>query len=103
MLRVTLKRLFSEFDGLAAKNLTPLKKGDPKARIPVYVDGKRVFPPVIDPKGVITYHYEFDQGWRPYTFNYSGHGWLILSQVLLWWGVWKYDEDMEELTEKSRS
>jgi hypothetical protein len=103
MLRLPVKRFIVDINELAAKKLTPLKKGDPAARIPVYIDGRRVFPPVIDPKGVITYHYEFDEQWKPYTFNYTGHGWMIGTSILLWWSVWFIDQEAMRRTEKPRS
>jgi len=98
-----VKRLFIDISNLAAKKLTPLKKGDPKARIPVSIDGKRVFPPTIDHHGVITYHYEWDEQWKPYSHNYFGHGWLVVTQLGLWFGVWYTDALRYERTEKDPS
>ena len=64
---------------LAARALKPLKKGDPEAGKPVYIDGHRVFPPVEDELGRVTYHYEFPEEWKPYSFNYTGHGYMLAS------------------------
>jgi hypothetical protein len=77
---------------LGARALKPLKKGDPEASKPVYINGVRTFPPTIDENGTITYYHEFPEGWKPYSNNYAGHGWLIVSQILLWATVYTYKE-----------
>jgi len=87
---------------LAAKQLVPLKKTDPLARVPVVVDGKRVFPPTVDDAGNVTYYYEFPNAWKPYSLNYTGHGWLACLQVLLWGTVYLYDQRMTSWAEKER-
>lgn len=87
---------------LAARNLKPLKKGDPEAAKPVYVEGNRVFPPTVDEFGNVTYYHEFPQDWKPFSYNYVGHGWLFTSQVLLWTAVFYYEYRMEKFSEKQR-
>ena len=87
---------------LASTNLQPLKKSDPEAGKAVYVNNKRVFPPTLDENGNITYYYEWPADWKPYSYNYRGHGWLFTSQVLLWFSVFYYDHRMKLQTEKER-
>jgi hypothetical protein len=97
---VLIKAILRRTSNLAARSLKPLNKGDPEAKKPVYVDGIRVFPPTIDENGNVTYHQEFPAGWKPFSYNYLGHGWLIGSQMLLWGAVfvyWKSSNERKEL------
>lgn len=99
---MSLRHLRRSFTNYAARKLEPVSPADPKAKIPVIIDGKRVFPPVKDEHGNITYHFEFPADWKPYSFNYNKHGWLVGSQVLLWGLVLFYDVRMREQSEKAR-
>ena len=92
------RRTFS----IVAREMTPLRKGDPEAAKPVNYKGKRVFPPTVDENGNVTYYHEFPGGWKPYSFNYVGHGWLVASQVVLWLGVLSYEVNSENSAEKER-
>lgn len=86
----------------AARGVKPLHPSDPNAKIPIYVNGVRTFPPTIDETGKITYYYEFPEDWKPYTYNYVNHGWLIASQVFLWSAVFAYEYKMKAAIEKER-
>ena len=88
-----------KFSQLAAQSLKPLKKGDPNALLPQYVNGVRVFPPTVDENGNITYYQEFPEGWKPYSYNYTGHGWLVSLQIVLWYGVYVYSKASAERKE----
>lgn len=94
-----ISRRYSE---LAARKLTPLRKGDPEANKPVVVDGTRVFPPTVDEFGTVTYYREFPDDWKPYSFNYYGHGWIIAGQVLFWTGLYSYERKMDIIRQKPR-
>ena len=86
---------------LAARALKPVKQGDPSASKPVYVNDIRVFPPTVDINGNITYYQEFPAGWKPYSYNYHGHGWLVGTQLLLWYAVYLYDDSSKSRKEKN--
>ena len=90
------------FTSLVAKQLTPIKKTDPAAKIPIVFDGKRVFPPTVDEAGNVTYYYEFPNEWKPYSLNYVGHGWMIALQAVMWGSILLYDDRMKQWTEKER-
>lgn len=87
---------------LVARKLTPLKVGDPAAKIPIVFEGKRVFPPTIDSAGNVSYNYEFPNEWKPYSLNYVGHGWMIIAQALMWGSLYIYDERQKQASEKER-
>ena len=89
---VLVGQLLRASSKLAAQSLKPLPKGHPEATKPLYVNGYRVFPPTIDESGNVTYYQEFPMGWKPYSMNYIGHGWLVGSQILLWLGLYIYYE-----------
>lgn len=98
---MSISVIFRRSSQLAAQVLKPLKKGDPEASKPIYVNEVRVFPPTVDENGNITYHQEFPAGWKPYSYNYHGHGWLVATQILLWAAVYLYDESSESRKEKN--
>lgn len=96
---VIITQIVRRTSQLAARALKPLKQGDPAAKLPVYVDGVRLFPPTIDQNGNITYYQEFPAGWKPYSFNYVGHGWIVVTQLMLWWSVYLYYQSSAERKE----
>ena len=97
-----INSLIRRTSNLAARALKPLKKGDPEARKPVDIDGIRVYPPTIDENGNVTYYQEFPAGWKPYSYNYHGHGWIVFTQLLLWYAVYAYDESSDTRKEKDK-
>ncbi|CAG9321256.1 unnamed protein product [Blepharisma stoltei] len=99
---MVLTRLLRRSFTLAARDVKPLHPSDPKAKIPIYVNGVRTFPPTIDEHGRITYYHEFPEDWKPYSMNYVGHGWLIVTQIFLWASVFFYDQKIKNITEKER-
>lgn len=98
---VIVSQIIRRSSQLAAKAMKPLKKGDPQASKPVYIEGVRVFPPTIDENGNVTYYQEFPAGWKPYSYNYVGHGWLVATQILLWGSIYFYCKASTELKEQN--
>ena len=87
---VLVSKILRSTSNLAARALKPLPAGHPDSKKPVYINGTRVFPPTIDSNGNVTYYQEFPAGWKPYSHNYIGHGWLVGTQILLWLGLFVY-------------
>ena len=89
---VLVSKILRSTSNLAARSLKPLPAGHPDAKKPVYINNTRVFPPTVDVNGNVTYYQEFPAGWKPYSYNYIGHGWLVGSQILLWLALYVYQD-----------
>ena len=74
-----LSRIPRRFLQQATMNVKPLPAGHADAKKPIYVDGKRAFPPTVDDFGNVTYYHEFPADWKPWSLNFVGHGWIIAT------------------------